>query len=370
MAGEKDTTQERSHEPTAHKLEQARRRGEVPQSRDVTTFGLYVGLLVALAGYAGEMALDLGDALQPFLERPDQLLALQSAGALAGATAGAGLDVLNGIAPLLLMPALGVVLALIAQQAFVLAGERLHPKWSRLSVIANARQRFGPKGLVEFAKTLLKLLAVTVVVGLVITSGLDQILASMRSDARALGPSLLEATAQILLPLLAVSGLIAAADYVWQRFEYLKGQRMTFQELKEEQKHTEVDAHLKQARRERAVAIATNRMLRDVPNADVIVTNPIHYAVALQWDRIRIGAAPHCVAKGADEIAQRIKEIAQEHGIAVFEDRPLARSLYDLVEIGQEIRIEHYRAVAAALHYAARQRAKRAGRPVTDDNSR
>jgi flagellar biosynthetic protein FlhB len=348
-------TQERSLEPTAHKLEQARRRGEVPQSRDVTTFGLYVGLLVALAGFAGKMALDLGAALLAFIEQPDQLLALRTPGALIGLVAGVGVDVLAGVAPLLLLPALGVVLALIAQQAFVLAGERLHPKWTRLSVVANARQRFGRAGLVEFAKTLLKLLAVTAVLVLVVWSSLDQILVLARSDARALGPSLLEMTERMMLPLLAVTGIIAAADYVWQRFDHLKRQRMTREELKEEQKHTEVDPHLKQSRRERALAIATNRMLRDVPTADVVITNPVHYAVALRWDRARVGSAPHCVAKGVDEIALRIRQIAQEHGVVAVEDRPLARSLYDLVEIGEEIRIEHYRAVAAALNYASRQ---------------
>jgi flagellar biosynthetic protein FlhB len=90
-----------------------------------------------------------------------------------------------------------------------------------------------------------------------------------------------------------------------------------------------------------------------------VITNPSHYAVALRWDRARVGSAPHCVAKGADEIALRIRQIAQEHGVITVEDRPLARSLYDLVEIEEEIRIEHYRAVAAALNYASRQRAKR-----------
>jgi flagellar biosynthetic protein FlhB len=359
MDRETDNTQERSLEPTAHKLEQARHRGEVPQSRDVTTFGLYVGLLIALAGFAGEMALDLGAALLPFLEQPDQLLALETPGALIGLVAGAGVDVLAGTAPLLLLPALGVVLALFAQQAFVFAGERLHLKWSRLSVIANARQRFGPTGLVEFAKTLLKLLAVTAVLVLVVWSSIEQILVLARSDARALGPSLLEMTERLLLPLLALTGVVAAADYVWQRFDHLKRQRMTREELKEEHKHTEVDPHLKQSRRERALAIATNRMLRDVPTADVVITNPTHYAVALRWDRARMGSAPHCVAKGADEVALRIRQIAQEHGVVAVEDRPLARSLYDLVEIGEEIRIEHYRAVAAALNYAGRQRAKR-----------
>jgi flagellar biosynthetic protein FlhB len=305
------------------------------------------------------MALDLGAALLPFLEQPDQLLALRTPGALIGLIAGASLDVLAGSVPLLLLPALGVVLAVVAQQAFVFAGERLHLKWSRLSLVANARQRFGPKGLVEFAKTLIKLIAVSTVVSLVIWSSLDEILVLTRSDARALGPSLLEMTQRILLPLLGLTAVVAAADYVWQRFDHLKGQRMSHQELRDEQKHTEIDPHLKQSRRERAVAIATNRMLRDVPSADVVITNPTHFAVALRWDRARVGSAPHCLAKGADEIALRIRQIAQEHGVAACEDRVLARSLYEMVEIGEEIRVEHYRAVAAALNFANRQRASR-----------
>jgi flagellar biosynthetic protein FlhB len=358
VAEDQDSAQDRSLEATAHKLDQARRRGEVPQSRDFTTFGLYVGLLVALAGFAGEMVVDLGAALVPFLEQPDQLLALETPDALIGLVGGAALDALAGIAPVLLLPALGVVLALIAQQAFVFAGERVRPKWSRLSLVGNAKQRFGPKGLVEFTKTLVKLLAVTVLVGWVVWSSIEQILVLSLGDVRALAPGLLEMTQRILLPLLALSAVIAAADYLWQRYDHLKRQRMSHQELKEEHKHTDVDPHLKQSRRERAVAIATNRMLRDVPTADVVVTNPTHFAVALRWDRARVGSAPHCVAKGVDEIARRIRQIAQEHGVVTFEDRQLARSLHDLVEIGEEIRIEHYRAVAAALNYAARQRTR------------
>ena len=182
-------------EATAHKLEQARRRGEVPQSRDVTSLGLYVGLLVALAGFAGAMALDLGAALLPFLEQPDQLLALQTPAradrpdrrreprrarrhrtpsAAAGARRGPGPDRAAGVRVRWRAPACR--------------------NGAACPSIANARQRFGPKGLVEFAKTLLKLLAVTAVVALVIWSSLDQILVLARSDARALGPSLLEMT--------------------------------------------------------------------------------------------------------------------------------------------------------------------------------
>jgi flagellar biosynthetic protein FlhB len=300
----------------------------------------------------------MGQILLPLLERPDQLLIFDTAGALVDLGAELTLRLLTASLPLLLLPALGVVLALVAQQSLVVASQRVSPRWSRISVIANARQRFGLSGLVEFGKTLLKLLAVSTVIGLVIWSGLDEIEGLLNGSAQLLAPGLLEATVNVLLPVLMILALISAADYAWQHFDHRRRQRMTLQELKDEHKHTEVDAHVKQARRNRAVAMVTNRMLRDVPDADVVITNPTHYAIALKWDRSRPGSAPHCIAKGSDEIARRIQEIAREHRIALVEDRPLAHSLYELVEIGHEIRIEHYRAVAAALHYAAKQRAK------------
>ena len=354
---EKDSAQERSLDPTPHKLLEARRRGEIAQSRDVVTLGLYLGFLIALSGFGGDMADSMGRILLPLLERPDQLVIFDTAGALIDLGAELTLGLLAASLSILLLPALGVLLALAAQQSLIVATQRVSPRWSRVSIIANAKQRFGLNGLVEFGKTLLKLLAVSTVIGLVLWSGLDEMEGLARTDVQSLAPGLLEATLAVLLPVLMVTALISAADYVWQHFDHRRRQRMTLQELKDEHKHTEVDAHVKQARRNRAVAMVTNRMLRDVPDADVVITNPTHYAIALKWDRSRPGSAPHCIAKGVDEIARRIQEIAREHRIALVEDRPLAHSLYELVEIGHEIRIEHYRAVAAALHYAAKQRA-------------
>jgi flagellar biosynthesis protein FlhB len=359
MAAEKESSQERSLEPTPHKLLEARRRGEVAQSRDVVTLGLYLGLFVAVIGFGGGMARDLARILLPLLERPDQFVILDTAGALMDLGGQIVLQLLMATLPLLILPAVGVLLALVVQQSLVVAPPRISPRWSRVSIITNAKQRFGLNAFVDFGKTLLKLLAVSTVVGIVIWSGVDQIEGLALMDVRVLAPGLLDATSRVLVPVLAITALISAADYAWQQFDHRRRQRMTLQELKDEHKHTEADVHIKQARRSRAVAMVTNRMLRDVPEADVVITNPTHYAIALKWDRTRPGSAPHCIAKGVVEIARRIQEIAREHRIALVEDRPLAHSLYDLVEIGHEIRVEHYRAVAAALHYAARQRAQR-----------
>lgn len=360
MANEQQSAQERSLEATPHKLERARRQGEVPQSRDALTVGVYAGFLFALVGFGDTMAAAFGDVMIPFLAQADQLLRLDTAPALAALGSGLVIEILTATAPLVLLPALGVALALAAQRCVVVAGARVRPRWNRLSLIANAKQRFGPKGLVEFGKTLVKLATVSGLIGWVLWTEAADVVVLALTDVRALGPQLIEAVLSLLVPVLVMSVAIASVDWLWQQADHRRRQRMTPQEFKDEQKETDVNQHFKQVRRDRAVTIATNRMLQEVPAADVVISNPTHFAVALAWDRGRAGSAPRCVAKGVDEIAQTIKRLAGEHGVPVIENRPLARSLYDLVEVGGEIRVEHYRAVAAALHYAAWQRSRQA----------
>ena len=157
---------------------------------------------------------------------------------------------------------------------------------------------------------------------------------------------------------------IAGVDLVWQRFDHARRLRMSYQDLREEARQSEGDPHMKAQRRSRAEAIATNRMLLDVPKADVVIVNPTHYAVALKWSRAK-GSAPVCVAKGEDEVALRIREVAATAGVPVHSDPPTARALHATVEIGREIAPEHYRAVAAAIRFADRMRqaARARGRP-------
>jgi flagellar biosynthetic protein FlhB len=137
----------------------------------------------------------------------------------------------------------------------------------------------------------------------------------------------------------------------------MRKHRMSHKEMRDEHKQMEGDPHMKQERRQRAIDIAMNKMLADVPDADVVVVNPTHYAVALKWDRKR-GTAPKCVAKGVDEVAAKIREIAAENGVALHSDPPTARAIHASVEVGDEIRPEHYRAVAAAIRFAEALRKK------------
>ena len=150
-----------------------------------------------------------------------------------------------------------------------------------------------------------------------------------------------------------VSSVIGAVDLIWQRAEHIRKNMMSLQEIRDELRDQEGDPMAKQARRQRSQEIVANKMLVDVPSASVVVVNPTHFAVALRWDG-EAGTAPICVAKGVDEVARRIREIAAEHRVPIHRDPPTARTLYSEVEIGQEIFTEHYEAVAAAIRFAER----------------
>ncbi len=153
---------------------------------------------------------------------------------------------------------------------------------------------------------------------------------------------------------LAIGGI----DLLWQRAEHLRRNRMSHKELMDEHKQLEGDPHVKQQRRQRGQEIALNKMLADVPGADVVIVNPSHYAVALKWSR-KPGSAPVCVAKGVDEIAARIREIASQSGVPIHRDPPTARALHAAVPIGEEIRPEHFAAVAVAIRFADEMSRKR-----------
>jgi flagellar biosynthetic protein FlhB len=152
-----------------------------------------------------------------------------------------------------------------------------------------------------------------------------------------------------------ISAIVSVLDYFWQKFDYKRKLMMTRQEITDEMKDSEGDPHMKHKRRQMGNDIASQRMMEDVPDADVIVVNPQHFAVALKWDR-SAGSAPVCVAKGVDEIARRIREIAAASGVPIHRDPPTARSLFATVEIGQEVEPDHYKPVAAAIRYAEKMR--------------
>jgi flagellar biosynthetic protein FlhB len=359
MSEEADDAADKQHDASPQKLEQARKKGDLPRAPDLNAAAAIGGLLLALAGLGGWVINRAGDAGIVLLDQSDRLSSLMVAGS-SGPLAGLLIAFVGPSLVLLLVPAVLVLFTILMTRSLVFAPEKLMPKLSRISPLATAKQKFGIEGLVEFGKSCLKLGLVSTVLYLFLAARLPQIL-----DSVYLGPGVSTLLlSRLMLEFLLIVFLIALSfggvDYLWQIHLHAKRNRMSRKEMLDEFKESEGDPQMKATRRQKAQAVATNRMLQDVSTADVVVVNPTHYAVALKWDRKKRGA-PVCVAKGVDEIARAIRERAAQQGIPLHSDPPTARAIHGSVEIGQEIPVEHYRAVAAAIRFAdaMRKRARR-----------
>lgn len=361
MSGGEDEG-EKPHDPSQKRLDDARRRGEIPRSQDLTTAATYGGFLLALAISGPHMVEGLGAVGLALIGRPDRFAAELASGGF-GFMAPLMAELALSVLALFALPLLGAVLSVSLQRGWIATPENLMPKLSRISPMVALRRRFGLDGLVEFGKSVAKMMIVSALLTLFLGRRRDDLMATVDLPPGVavdwLGRQILDFIA--LVTLIAV--IFGGADYLWQRLRHIARNRMSRQEMLDEHKDAEGDPHVKAERRQKAQALALNQMLADVGTADVIVVNPTHYAVALKWDRAR-RRAPVCVAKGVDEIAARIRERAAEAGVPIHQDPPTARALHASLQVGDEIRHEHYRAVAAAIRFAEamRKRAKAARR--------
>ncbi len=357
MSQDPDEGGEKSHDPTQKKLDDARTRGEVPKSVDLTTAAAYGGFLLVLVAFAAGTLSSMGNAMANLIDRADSLSTIWFQDG--GTTFSLGIfdPFMGPLAVWFGVPAGAALAALVGQRAVVVAPDRIQPKLNRISLIANTKNKFGREGLFEFMKSSVKLVVYSVILGIYLLKQMPEIVLTAQLSHAAALATMSRMVIGFFSIVLVTSALIGVVDLLWQQQQHLHKNRMSRKELTDEAKQTEGDPHVKQQRRQRAQEIAMNKMLTEVPGADVVVVNPQHYAVALKWSR-RAGAAPICVAKGVDEIAARIREIAAESGVPVHRDPPTARALYATVDLGREIRPEHYRAVAAAIRFAESMRAK------------
>ncbi|NHK26346.1 flagellar biosynthesis protein FlhB [Parvularcula flava] len=357
MAEGQDEGQEKSFDATPHKIAEARKKGDVPQSREANTFMLYAGFAIMVMLVGASTATSLASRLTSFLAKPDayayELLFNPDKKLFADLMMTFG----SLLAPVFVIPAAFIISSVVAQQSVVFATDKIKPKMSKINPISNAKQKYGPDGIGEFVKSGVKMLTVAVITGLYLWQQYFDLPGYSQLQAGLLPGELREQILMLLIYIIIASGAIAAVDLPWQRHRHAEKLKMTFEEVRKEQKEQEGDPHQKQERRKRAQMIATSTMLQDVKSADVVIVNPEHYAVALKWSRKK-DSLPECVAKGVDELAQRIKENAAEAGVPIRSDPPTARSLYAGVEIGEVIQPDHYAAVAAAIHFADTMRKK------------
>lgn len=356
-----ETDESREFEATQHKIDEARKKGDLVRSADLSVAAAWGGLLAAALGFGAQSLERIGSDLRSLIDMPDRMTSGFFGGGnwLAGRL---GLVLLGGLAPWVLLPILAVLLSLAAQRALVFAPQKLAFRLSRINPIANAKQRFGGSGLFEFGKGLTKLVLISALLAAFVSAHLPRLLLAQRMEAGPAAVEMLTLLVEFAVLIALFSGVMGGLDYLWQRAAFLRRQRMSRKELTDELKQSEGDPHIRQQRRQRAVEIASRQMIADVAKASVVIVNPTHYAVALKWER-GVRRAPVCLAKGQDEIAARIRAVARENGVPVHRDPVTARSLYAVVKVGEEILPEHYRAVATAIRFAERiQRKARAGR--------
>jgi len=352
-----DDSGEKSHDASQQKIDKSRKKGDIARSMDVSAAAGYLGLFIALAFIGTDGMAKSASVLAQVFGNADTLSQqlLSSGGSKMAASLFA--QALAGLIPLFFLPFIAALLISMAQRIIVFAPSKIKPKGNRISLIQGVKNKFGAKGIVEFLKTVAKMLMVSTGSYLLLRGKKDEILGMVRAGPAEVALELASILSAMLLMVMTIALLIALADFMWQKYHHLQKLRMSHKEVKDESKESEGDPHMKGQRRQRAQEIATNQMLHDVPRADVVVVNPTHYAVALEWARTP-GTAPVVIAKGVDDVARRIREVAIESGVPIHSDPPTARALHASVKIGHEIDPDHYRAIAAAIRFATEMRAK------------
>jgi flagellar biosynthetic protein FlhB len=341
----------KQHEASQRKLEKARKEGNIAKSQDLNVAASYLGLLITLYFFGQFMADEFNSlALTVFtqLSELSKLIVSKSAGPTMASIIHRVAYLSSGI---LAIPAILVILSIISQRSLTFTPSKLKFKLSRINPIENAKNKYGLSGIFEFLKSSSKLIIFSVALISLIYTKSDQVLTAALMTPKQIASSLGVFSVNFLKIVVVVSAIIGILDYGFQYAEHMKKNRMSHKELKDEGKESEGDPMLKQRRRQKAIEIANSTMLSDVANASVVVVNPTHFAVALLWDNNQVGA-PVCVAKGVDDFALKIREIAKENGVPIHSDPPTARALHATTDVGQEIQTEHYVPVAAAIRFA------------------
>src|SRR6266702_4723504 len=330
--GQEDT--ERSEDPTQKRLDEALERGDVVKSQEVSTWFVIAGGALLLMAFSGPMANGLATTLRGLVAQSGSIRV--DGRGFTSIVEKLGLEVVAAVAIPLLLLVLAAVGGNMIQHRLVWSTEALKPKLSKISPMAGFGRLFSKQALANFVKGLIKLALIGTIMTVLIWPERFRLDALVHIDPAAMLSITQSLSLQMMGAVVAVLALIAAADYLFQYRQWFERQKMSVRELK---------AKIRQIRQTRS----RKRMMAAVPNASVVITNPTHFAVALRYERGM--NAPICVAKGADLIAHKIREVATEHNIPIVENPPLARALHATVEIDQEIAPEHYQAVAEVIGY-------------------
>jgi flagellar biosynthesis protein FlhB len=349
MADEDDS--QKTEEPTDKKLSKAKEDGDVSQSQEIKswasffTAAIFVALLAPtfVASLVGPMTFYLRDTHTISVDQNHLIVLFE------GLLGDMGLRVL----PLLFVFMITAVMSGVLQTGLIWAPKKIEPKLSNLSLQKGAKKIFSTRSVVELVKTIFKMTLVGAVAFGAVIPIFSKVELLPSYDVFQLLEFMYDISLLLLVGVTAIMSLIAAVDFAYQRYSFMQKMKMSLQEVKDEHKQSEGDPLIKGKIRQLRMERARQRMMQSVPKADVIVTNPTHYACALEYKSENM-TAPKLVAKGMDNLAFRIREVGEANEVPIVENPPLARALYASVEIDQEIPAEHYAAVAEVIGYVMR----------------
>jgi flagellar biosynthesis protein FlhB len=359
MADENDTS-DKTEDPTQKRLDDAHDRGDVAKSQEINTWFVISGATLVLSTFSGSIG---GGILMPLrnLIVNSWMIHADGPGLLALARS-LELAVIAAIGVPLLLLALAAIAGNLVQHRLVWSGEALKPKLSKISLAAGAKRVFGKQAAANFAKGVFKVAVLGAVMMAILWPERHRLESFLHFDPAMILDVTTNLTVHLMGAVVAMLAVVALADYLFQYRQWFERQKMSLQEMKEEFKQSEGDPHVKGRLRQLRAARMKKRMMAAVPKASVVITNPTHYSVALSYERGM--SAPVCLAKGADNIALKIREVAKAHDIPIVENVPLARALYATVEIDGEIPVEHYHAVAEIIGYVMGLRRGLSGRRI------
>jgi flagellar biosynthetic protein FlhB len=356
MADDQDKDS-KTEEPTEKKIRDAIEKGNLPFSKEIAVSASFVAILLFVIFFAQQDAIRLARFLGIFLERPDDwvLDGQQDAITLYRIVF---IEIAKIVGVLMVLLVSAGVAASVFQNTPRFVLDRVQPKWSRISPIGGWQRLFGVQGWVEFLKAVGKLLIVGAVLFMALKTAQGRLLDGMITNPAEFTAVIRDIVIRILVSVTLVTVVIAIADLLWTRFKWRRDLRMSRQDVKDEMKQSEGDPIVKARIRSLARDRARQRMMAAVPQATLVIANPTHFAIALRYNRDK-DAAPLVVAKGQDLIALRIREIAEESGVPVFEEPALARSMYKQVSVDSLIPSEFYKAVAELVRLVYRTGANR-----------
>jgi flagellar biosynthesis protein FlhB len=346
---------DRTEKATPKKRQEARAKGQVARSADLNGAVVLLAALTALSSFGPGMMEGVADASRQILHltATPSVVGREGIGTVMGQV---GSATARAVAPIACVCLVSGVLISVLQVGLKPSAKVLKPDPKKLNPLSGAKQIFGPHALFELAKSVTKVAVVGAIAALAVLPELEELAALVGMPPAVLLPELATTVLSIARRAAFAYLIIAFADYGYQRWRHEKGLRMDKQSVKDEHKQQELPAEVKGMQRRRGMELARARMMDAVPTADVVVTNPTHFSVALRYSSEAL--APVVVAKGQDHVALRIRELAREHGVRVVPDPPLARTLHASVDVGQMIPEELYQAVAELLAYVYRVNAQ------------